>query len=435
MKSILRRFSYFIFAAALFSAPARSETITGTVHNGTTNTLAAHVDVILLSLQNGMDAVANTKTDAQGRYKIDYTPAGQMPMLIRVNYKGVNFHAMLPPGQSSADVNIYEPDANPAGVQYSSRLVIFQPNGTSLLVGEQYEVSNKSAPPKAFYKVDGNFDFQIPAGAQLGDVSAAGPEKMPVTQSTINRGPDRYAIAYAFRPGDSDVRISYQVPYASNAATLHLPSQYSAERVLLLAPPSVQISAPGFQSAGTEQGMAVYSRDLVTAGTNLDVSISGTAPAPSAGGDQGQAAAQPANGRDSGAPVAAIPPRLDTLKWVLIGGFSAVFLLGGIYLWKRPTVAAAGSEFLPAPAVSNGPVRETLRPMAAPGPSGGGATSTPAAATSLAAMDREASVSLDELKDMIFRLELRRQAGTISEQEYSEQRAKAEKIIRDLVRG
>ncbi len=181
--------------------------------------------------------------------------------------------------------------------------------------------------------------------------------------------------------------------------------------------------------------MAVYSRDLVTAGTNLDVSISGTAPTPSAGGDQGQDAAQPANGRDSGVPVAAIPPRLDTLKWVLIGGFSAIFLLGGIYLWRRPTVAAAGSEFLPAPAVSNGPVRGTRSPMAAPAASAGGATSTPAAATSLAAMDREANVSLDELKDMIFRLELRRQAGTISEQEYSEQRAKAEKIIRDLVRG
>jgi hypothetical protein len=50
-------------------------------------------------------------------------------------------------------------------------------------------------------------------------------------------------------------------------------------------------------------------------------------------------------------------------------------------------------------------------------------------------VDREAGVSLDELKDTIFRLELRHQAGTISEQEYSEQRARAEKVIRDLLRG
>jgi hypothetical protein len=43
--------------------------------------------------------------------------------------------------------------------------------------------------------------------------------------------------------------------------------------------------------------------------------------------------------------------------------------------------------------------------------------------------------SIDALKDLIFKLELRRQAGTISEAEYSAERAKAEQILRDLVRG
>jgi hypothetical protein len=39
------------------------------------------------------------------------------------------------------------------------------------------------------------------------------------------------------------------------------------------------------------------------------------------------------------------------------------------------------------------------------------------------------------LKDTLFRLELRRQAGTISEAEYNQERARAEKVLRDLVRG
>ena len=39
------------------------------------------------------------------------------------------------------------------------------------------------------------------------------------------------------------------------------------------------------------------------------------------------------------------------------------------------------------------------------------------------------------LKDTLFRLELRRQAGTISEEEYNQERARAEKVLRDLVRG
>jgi hypothetical protein len=43
--------------------------------------------------------------------------------------------------------------------------------------------------------------------------------------------------------------------------------------------------------------------------------------------------------------------------------------------------------------------------------------------------------SLDALKDTLFRLELRRQAGTISEAEYTQERARTEKVLRDLVRG
>jgi len=44
------------------------------------------------------------------------------------------------------------------------------------------------------------------------------------------------------------------------------------------------------------------------------------------------------------------------------------------------------------------------------------------------------NVSLDSLKDRIFRLELRKQAGTISG-EYVQERAKVEKLLRDLVHG
>jgi hypothetical protein len=40
---------------------------------------------------------------------------------------------------------------------------------------------------------------------------------------------------------------------------------------------------------------------------------------------------------------------------------------------------------------------------------------------------------LDGLKDKLFRLELRRQAGTISEEEYLRERTQAEKILRELV--
>jgi hypothetical protein len=56
-------------------------------------------------------------------------------------------------------------------------------------------------------------------------------------------------------------------------------------------------------------------------------------------------------------------------------------------------------------------------------------------ASSMAEVDAAIGTSLDALKERLFRLELRHQAGTISEAEYAQERASAEKVLRDLVRG
>ena len=50
-------------------------------------------------------------------------------------------------------------------------------------------------------------------------------------------------------------------------------------------------------------------------------------------------------------------------------------------------------------------------------------------------LNREVRGSLDELKDILFRLELRRQAGTITEDDYAREHARMQKLLRDLVKG
>jgi hypothetical protein len=349
-----------------------------------------------------------------------------MPLLVRAIYKGMNFHAMLPPGTTTADVQVYEPTSDEHSVQFPQRLIVFQPNGATLLVGEEYVVQNDSNPPVTYFKTDGDFEFQTPQGANNTQVLAQGPERMATAQGTIDRGNNHYAIAYAFRPGESAVRLSYEIPYPSNKATLHLPITYAAKNVALLVPPSVTLSAPGFQAAGNDQGMTVYSRDDVPSGTTIEVSVSGTAPPPSNGDQQGQPdSAGPSDTAASaaGASVSAVAPRLDSLKWVLLGGFASIFLLGAGFLLRKPVPVTAPAESkIPQASI------RSATPLAAP--------SAPAsAASSLGAVDREVGTSLDELKDQLFRLELRHQAGTISDAEYAERRARAEKILRDLVRG
>jgi hypothetical protein len=431
----------------VFAKGAAAGTVTGVVHNGTDGSLAAGVDVILIQLQGGMQPVANTKSDAKGNYKFDNPAIGQQPMLIRAVYHGVMFHQPLTPGHNTVDVTVFEPSTDSKILNMGSRVIVFQPNGSMLLVGEEYALQNQSQPPKAYFSEKGDFEFQVPEGGQLSQVSSWGPSGMPVVQGTMDRGKGRYAIAYAFQPGENGVRLSYQLPYPSNQANLRFASPYAVSRVMLVVPPTVQLNSAGFTSAGTEQGFNLYTRDTMPAGLPFDVSISGTAPPPSAS-QQGQGSDQdPEVNSRATATVQALPNRLDSLRWIIIGGFAALFALGVLLLWRRPaglTAQAVGAGDLPVPPAVSGGSRKRKAPPLAPAKAASTtsvSTSAPSAAASAPAssdlpeIQREVQHSLDSLKDRLFRLELRRQAGTISEEEYARERAHTEQILRELVRG
>jgi hypothetical protein len=417
-------------AALLFllSSAARAGTVSGTVHNGTnSNKAVGGVDVLLIQLQGGMQVVANTKTDADGRYHFDFPAIGQGPMLIRAVYRGVFFHQPLTPGTSSVDMTIYEPTTNPAAIQIPLRLLVFQPNGDKLMVGEEYSVQNNSNPPAAYFKQDGNFEFTIPQGAELDQVSTFGPSGMPVRQGTIDKGKGRYAIAYAFQPGQNGVRISYIFPYADNQAKLRESSTYDSQRVLLVIPPTMQIASAGFNAAGTEQGYNVFSKESIKAGNGFDVAVSGTAPPP-ADASASSSSADQVNGRDSGSDttIETAPARLGDEKWILLGGLAAIFAVGVGLLLRKPVseiASAATPPQLPKGRKAQRAAQQAKAAQAAP------------SAPPVERVTREVNSNLDSLKDTLLRLELRRQAGTITDAEYALERGRAEQLLRDLVQG
>jgi len=406
-------------------------TVHGTVKNGTTGKPAANVEVVLIQLQGGMQPVLNSKTDAQGQFTFDYPAIGTQPMLVRAIYRGINFHQPLPPGRNELEVEVFEPSRDPKTIKVETHFVVFQPHGATLEVGEEFAIRNDSQPAEAYFRPDGNFEFTLPDGASLKQVAAQGPSGMPVVQAPIDRGGNKYSVAYAFRPGENGVRFSYELPYTENAATVKLPTVYPGARLVLVAAPTVQVAADGLQSGGQEQGMNLYSRAGLVANSMLAVSVSGTAPPPNAG-DAADADAGPQNreaqqgsGPASGVAIQAVPGRLDGLKWYLVGGFLCLFALFAGILARRPVVAVAGSSS----------ESDAVHPPTAVRDKKATAVSAPTSSVNLAAVDAAVGTSLDALKDTLFRLELRRQAGTISDDEYNQERARAEKVLRDLVRG
>jgi hypothetical protein len=430
MNRIIAKIAPTLLVIALSAVATLAGSVSGTIHNGTNNKPGSNLDVILIQLQGGMQPVATVKSDAQGHFVIDRAEIGTAPMLIRVPYHGVNYHQPLPPGTPTVDVEIFEVTGDLSSVSVTQHDVVVQPSGTSLLVGEEFTIENKTQPPVAFFKTEGTFNFILPEGAQLNQVSAWSAAGMPVVQGTMDKGKNHSAVAFPFRPGKNGVRISYQLAYPSNKVTLKLVSPYATPSLFLVAPPTLQINGAGFSPGGTQDGYSIYGHETVAANSPVEVAVSGTAPSPPAEGGNGGGPADdsgnPAvNSRAAGAgeTVTMFPARLDSLKWILVGGFAALFALGIVYLWRRPQFAVAGNgaraEASPAP-----PSAPVVR-----------AASRPASESVAASVEREVSGSLDELKEKIFRLELRHQAGTISDEEYTRQRAQVEQILRNLVRG
>jgi hypothetical protein len=438
-----RRIARVAALGALVLAPlaiAEAGTVHGMVVNGTTGKPAAGVELVLIQLQGGMQEVAHSKSGAQGEFTFDHPGLGAQPMLVRAVYHGVNFNRAVPPGTSTAQVDIYEASKDAKTINVPSHVVVFQPNGATLIVGEQYQIENKSQPPVAYYRADGSFDFALPEKARLQQVAAAGPAGMPVVQLPIDKKNNRYSIAFAFRPGDNSVRFSYELPYPGNAATVKIPTTHPGGQLLVVAPPSLQVSGDGLAPRGQEQGMNLYARQDVPAGTVVAVSVSGTAPPPdaNAGGEQGQQGrdAQQGGGETSGVSIEQVPGRLNSYlpSWLLAAALAAGFAFLGFLLWNKKVVTVA------VPSTDGARDDVTAKPkktkQSAPPLADKAPAVTPTnGASSLKDLDAAIGTSLDALKERLFRLELRRQAGTISDEEYAQERARTEKVLRDLVRG
>jgi hypothetical protein len=436
-------------------------TVSGIVHNGTSNKAASDVQVILIQLVGGMKPVATTKTDAQGHYQFDNPLLGQGPMLLRAIYRGVMYHEPVPPGTTTVNIDVFEPTSRPSAVDVTARAIIVQPNGTNLTVEEEFNVDNNTNPPLAFYRVGGTFKFLIPEGAQLGQVQAGTASGLPVIQSTTDVSKNEKAIDYAFRPGSSRVGITYTVPYPNNQTQILFSSPYSVGRMAIFAAPTVRITGGDFSSAGSTQGFNAYLRQTVAANTPVTVAISGTAPPPapdsgdasSADNSQNPSVNSHVDDGAQGSPVASVttlPARLDSIKWIVVGGFAALFALGLIFVLRQPqTVPATAGDAAAQPPQTTGSKKSTSKPNKEATPAGNRprsndspapAATTPAVSSKDAPeseeeVEREVRGSLDELKDSLFRLELRRQAGTISEEEYVRRRDRVQQTLRDLVKG
>ncbi len=195
---------------------ASAQTITGVVTNKTTNKPSGGDDVVLLKLAQGMEELARTKSDARGHFAVKIpTNEAASPHLIRVTHDRANYFAAVPPGTTTADVEVYTGASELDGISVSEDVMQIStlPDGKTLRVVEHYLVQNTSQPAKTLFS-DHPFELYLPPGSTVDGSSAKAPGGMGVEQPLVPMGdPNHYTIIFPIRPGETEFNIWFRMPY------------------------------------------------------------------------------------------------------------------------------------------------------------------------------------------------------------------------------
>jgi hypothetical protein len=402
----------------LGSALAGAQNITGTVINGTTGKPAAGDEVTLLSLSQGMQEVGSTKTDSQGRFTLKAPADANVPHMVRATHGGVSYFPRggpLMPGKTTAELTVYDAAKKVDGLQQMVEVDRIQADGSQMQVIALFAIQNESKPPRT-QEGDRTFEFVVPEGAVIESGLARGPGGQPINeQPTETSSKNHYAFSFPLKPGETQFQVAYNLPYSGTASFTPKPLGPVQHFVVMMAQgmtftPKIP---QRFQPMPDSPGVMVATD--AKPGEDLGFSVSGTGQfqaegeqAARAGGGGamggGQAAARDSRpGGGLGAPIDSNDPLYD-YRAVILGVFALVLVMGGFYVIGKsnstaPVAAAAGAGVsVPVPVVA-----------------------TP--------VDRNTKL-LDAMKDELFHLELDRQQGKITADEYATAKAALDETIK-----
>ena len=416
-------------ALAVLAASCSATTLTGTLTNGTTNKPAAGDEVILIKLGAGMEEVAHAKTDSKGNFIFKLEDGGG-PHLVRATHEGVAYPQMAPPGTNSVDLHVYDSGKKIDGIEVVADIMRLQVEQGQLEVTREFAVQNSSKPPRTQAN-DRNLEFYLPEGAQITESSAVTEHGNPLKTTPQQEDErNRYSFDFPLRPGITQFQVSYQVPY-NGSASIDPRSLYPLQHFVAIMPKAINFSPAGganFKPMNdpNQPDANVQLASATTTGQPLAFKISGEGilqarvegnNGQGSGSGTDQADTRPGGGL--GAPINA-PDPLDQYRWYILIGFAVVLIGGGAYIAMRRKPASIGD---PARPPAQRPA-ETYADYETPGAS---VTATSVPATPAAT--NTGSMLLEGLKEELFQLEVERQQGSISQQEYDKTKAALDQTL------
>lgn len=415
---------------ALFLLPSTlvAQKITGTVTNQTTGKASAGDDVVLIKLAQGMQEADRTKTDARGHFTLPVDDQGMH--LVKVIHDKVPYFHPMPPGTTTASVDVYDSAEKVAGITGEADVMRLQTNGGSLEVTELFAIQNDSTPKRTQFGARA-FELYLPPEAKISGGAALGPGGMPIQAQPVPLDTaGHYSFVFPIRPGETRFQVAYKLPYDGKFAftpKLSLPMQNLA----VMIPKSMQFkgaAGTAYVPVNDDVNAQVYLIKEASTSQPLAFTISGSGqmPADNAGGAGGQEGAGGAPATAGGSPAAEAsaaaaadsrpggglgnpidtPDPLNRYRWWILSAIGVLFVAGIAFAMRKPSAPSHTADAISYAIPTYG---------------------APVVAVSL---QPSQTGLLQTLKDELFTLETDRLEGRITDQQYAEVKAALETVLR-----
>ena len=363
------------FIVLVLSSFATAQTLTGTLKNSTTGKPSAGDEVIVFKLGQGMEESGRTTTDAAGQFSFKLDDP-QALHLVRAIHEGVTYHRVAMPGTKSVAIEVFDVTKKAEGIQVIADIMRIQTAQHHIVVTRDFGVRNTSNPPRTQMD-ERNLEFYIPEGAQIvaDSATAASENGNPLKSAPVPEGEkNRYSFSFPLRPGFTRFEVVYQLPY-NGRANLNPKSIYPLQNFVVIMPKALQFHAAAgstdfkLMNYPNQPDASVQVAANTKSGQNLSFTISGqgkpetgrkgATPEPSENDESSASIAAPADsnnrpGGGLGRPIDA-PDPLQKYRWWILGGFSALLIIGGIYIARRqhsanraPMYSEVNSSLMPA---------------------------------------------------------------------------------------
>ncbi|MBK8902522.1 MAG: hypothetical protein IPM53_15145 [Anaerolineaceae bacterium] len=271
-------------------------TVTGTVHNGTTNQPAPEGTQVTLHAYNSSYTSTETITaavDADGRFQFSLTdkPADWVYM-VSADYQSLSFSSNIGPlsGSQPLDLSltIYEPTSDPANVVIDQLDISVNLVGQEAQVSELYTISNEGTAVftgASGSSANGTVQIALPQAAHSPVFERGmGPTSGFFFSTEFVQRDGRWTDTLPLRPGPNSLtlRVAYSLPAADLNLSRTLP--YQATSIMLAVPDGLQFASDGWQqqatqSAGERGALRQFSRANLVPGSELRLTFSASSPA------------------------------------------------------------------------------------------------------------------------------------------------------------